>query len=59
MTTPTTNPQAGLPQLQAELRAAFEKRLTTPTNQTVGTPLTPKQMQDWEENSLLAGGWTR
>lgn len=45
---------AGLPPLLAELRAAFEKRLTTPTNQSVGFPLTPKQLQAWDEKSLRA-----
>lgn len=59
MSQPIPYPLAGLPQLQAEFRAAFEKRLADPTSQPPGTPLTPKQMQDWEENSLLAGGWTR
>lgn len=48
---------AGIPPLLAELRAAFEKRLTTPTNQPVGYPLTRKQMLEWDEKSLRAGGW--
>lgn len=52
MTTPNTPP---LPPLLAELRAAAEKRQTTPTSQTVG--LTSKQMLDWDEKSLLAGQW--
>lgn len=47
----------GLPQLLAELFAAQEKRLTTPTSQCVGPVLTRKQMLDWDEKSLLAGEW--
>lgn len=54
-TTPSGLPP--LPPLLAELRAAFEKRQTTPTSQCVGLPLTRKQMLDWDENSLLAGQW--
>lgn len=54
MTTPNTTPD-GLPPLLAELRAAFEKRQTTPTSLPVG--LTRKQMLEWDEKSLLAGQW--
>jgi hypothetical protein len=58
MSQPTTAPLlAGLPPLLAELRAAAELRRSTPTNQTVGLALTPKQMQDWDEKSLQA--WSR
>lgn len=45
----------GLPLLLEQLFAAFEKRQTTPTSQTVG--LTRKQLLEWDEKSLLAGQW--
>lgn len=47
----------GLPTLLAELFAAQEKRLTTPTSECIGLVLTRKQMLDWDEKSLLAGQW--
>ena len=52
-----TLPLDGLLPLLAELRAATEKRLATPTRQCVGPVLTRKQMLDWDEKSLRAGGW--
>lgn len=48
-------PLAGLPPLLAELRAAAEKRQTTPTSLPV--VLTRKQMLEWDDKSLLAGQW--
>lgn len=41
----------------AEALAKEKARSTTPTNQPVGIPLTRKQMLDWDEKSLRAGGW--
>lgn len=43
-----------IPELCAELRANFQARLADPASQPVGTPLTPAQMQAWDEKSLNA-----
>lgn len=43
-----------LPPLLAELYAAAAARQVTPTSQQVGWPLTPAQMQSWDEKSRMA-----
>lgn len=50
---------AGLPPLLAELRAAAEKRLTTPTSQCVGPVLGPVTMTeaDCEEADMAIHRW--
>ncbi|WP_395055221.1 hypothetical protein [Polaromonas sp.] len=43
-----------LPPLMAELYAAAAARQATPTSQRVGWPLTPKEMERWDEKSRAA-----
>ena len=43
-----------IPGLAAQLGAAFQARLADPASQPVGIPLTPKQLQSWDEKSLAA-----
>ena len=51
---PECDALAGVPTLTAQLRASFQARLADPASQPVGTPLTPKQMQDFGDKSLRA-----
>ncbi len=53
------SPLAGLPPLLAELFAAAEKRLTTPTSECVGPVLAPVVMSeaDCEEADMAIHRW--